>query len=101
MLHFRTIKNGEIEAKMKQEHKELYNRIDEIIWKDWDPIGINDKQQIRDEYYGYIPQIFNLKIQGADKNKIADCLYEMETINMGTNGNQQNCEFVAEKIINL
>jgi len=45
--------------------------------------------------------VFNLKLQGAEKKKIADYLYEMETINMGTNGNKQNCEFVAEKIINL
>lgn len=86
---------------MKIEHNELYRQIDEILWQDWDPIGINDAVNIRDEYCGYIPQVFNLKIQGAEKKKIADYLYEMETINMGTNGNKQNCEFVAEKIINL
>lgn len=86
---------------MNLEHIELYNQIDEILWQDWDPIGINYMEQIRDEYYGYIPQVLNLKIQGADKNKISDYLYKMETINMGTNGNIQNCEFVAEKIINL
>ena len=34
---------------MKTEHKKLYNQIDEILWKDWDPIGINDEEQIRDE----------------------------------------------------
>ena len=86
---------------MKIEHKELYRQIDEILQQDWDPIGINDAINIRDEYCGYIPQVFNLKLQGAEKKKIADYLYEMETINMGTNGNKQNCEFVAEKIINL
>jgi hypothetical protein len=86
---------------MKIEHKELYKQIDEILWQDWDPIGINDEEKIRDEYYGYIPQVFSLKIQGADKNKIAEYLYEMETINIGTYGNKQNCEFVAQKIINL
>ena len=86
---------------MKKEHKELYNKIDEILWQDWDPIGINDEEQIRDEYYGYIPQVLSLKIQGSDKNKIANYLFEMETVNMGTNGNKQNCELVAEKIINL
>jgi len=86
---------------MKSEHKELYKQIDEILWQDWDPIGINDEENVRDEYDGYIPQVFSLKIQGADKNKIADYLYQMETINMGINGNKQNCELVAEKIINL
>lgn len=86
---------------MKREHKELYKKIDEILWQDWDPIGINHKENIRDEYYGYIPQVFSLKIQGANNKKIADYLYEIETKNIGTNGNKQNCEFVAKKIINL
>ena len=29
---------------MKQEHKEFYNQIDEILWQDWNPIGINDEE---------------------------------------------------------
>ena len=86
---------------MKTEHKELYKQIDEILWQDWDPIGINDEENIRDEYCVYVTKVFSLKIHGADKNKIAEYLYEMETINIGTNGNNQNCEFVAQKIINL
>lgn len=48
----------------------LYKKIDDILWFDWDPIGINDMAP-RDEYQGYVPEIFNLKKSGADRQEIA------------------------------
>jgi hypothetical protein len=39
----------------------IYKKIDEILWQDWDPIGINDMSDARDEYDGYVSQLFNLK----------------------------------------
>lgn len=68
----------------------LYKKIDEILWKDWDPIGLNDIEDVRDEYQGYTPHIFSLTIHGADKAKIANHLYEIETVNMGI-------KFIAKK----
>jgi hypothetical protein len=35
---------------LNKEHKKIYNQIDEILWKDWDPIGVNDFEDARDEY---------------------------------------------------
>jgi len=85
--------------KMTEKEKILYKAIDEILWKDWDPIGLNDIEEVRDEYQGYTPHIFSLTIQGADKIKIAKHLYEIETVNMGMNGNKIHCEQIAEKIL--
>lgn len=50
---------------MTSEQKELYTAIDEILWNDWDPIGVSDIAP-RDEYQSYTPTIFSLKINGAD-----------------------------------
>ena len=85
--------------KLTSEQKRNYELIDEIFWKDWDPIGINDIEDIRDEYQSYTPQIFNLVIKRADKIEIADQLYRFETIDMGLKGNKIHCEEVAQKII--
>ena len=85
--------------KLTSEQKRNYELIDEILWKDWDPIGINDIEDIRDEYQNYTPQIFNLVIKRADKIEIADQLYRFETIDMGLTGNKIHCEEVAQKII--
>lgn len=67
---------------MTPEQLKLYKSIDEILWIDWDPIGVN-KFGVRDEYYGYLPQVYQLKINGSSKVEIAKYLYEMVTERMG------------------
>jgi hypothetical protein len=84
---------------MTTQQKQLYKRIDEILWNDWDPIGINDDEIARDEYQTYVPHILLLTMQDADKIKIAGYLHKVETINMGLSGNMQRCREVAQKII--
>lgn len=79
---------------------ELYRAIDEILWNDWDPIGINDSAA-RDEYQGYIPAVFNLKLEGASREIIAKKLFDIEKENIGLTGNMQHCLAVADKIVNL
>ncbi len=80
------------------EQKNLYNIIDELLWNDWDPIGLNEYEEARDEYQSYLPTIFNLKINNADKEAIAQHLLKIETDRMGLLGNIEKCRSVAEKI---
>jgi len=76
----------------------LYKKIDDILWFDWDPIGINDLAP-RDEYQGYVPEIFRLVKAKADRQEIANRLYQFETENMGIGGTIENCLTIAEKIL--
>ncbi len=82
-----------------QEQKTLYKIIDEILWTEWDPIGVNNCDEARDEYYSYIPQVFKLKIGNAAKETIAQYLLNVETERMGLFGNIENCRRVADKIV--
>ncbi len=86
---------------MIEEQNPIYKKIDEILWFDWDPIGVNCFQETRDEYYGYLPQIYSLKINGADKDEIAKTLNKIETNNMGLSGNIDKCRKIAEKILEI
>src|SRR5690606_24998860 len=72
----------------------LYKKIDDILWFDWDPIGINDLAP-RDEYQSYVPEIFGLIKSGADKQQIAERLFKLESDNMGMGGSMENCLTVA------
>jgi len=84
----------------KTKTKDLYEEIDEILWNDWDPIGLNDILP-RDEYQGYTPVIHKLKINGADKETIAKTLHEIETVTIGVGGNIGHCRQIADKILKL
>ena len=84
----------------KGKWKKLYQEIDEILWNDWDPIGVNDIAP-RDEYQSYTPKIFSLKRKGVNEEEIAKELYEIEKETIGLAGNLENCRIVARKIIEL
>ena len=79
----------------------LYCQIDEILWNDWDPIGVNDCEEARDEYQGYLPHVWRFKLQGADTETIAQYLLKIETDYMKLNGDLEHCRKVADKIMNL
>jgi hypothetical protein len=85
---------------MTTEQTEIYKSIDEILWNDWDPIGVNDSAP-RDEYQSYTTAIFRLLIIGADKEAIAKRLYEIETVKIGVVGSIEHYRQVADKIISL
>ena len=67
--------------KMNPEQLQLYKSIDAILWLDWDPIGIN-QIGVSDEYNSYIPQVYQLKVNGASKIEIANYLDEIITKRM-------------------
>lgn len=90
-----------MERKPSSKEQILYRQIDEILWTDWDPIGINDCEQARDEYTGYLPHVWRFKLQSADPETIAQYLFDVETDRMGLNGDIEHCRKVADKIISL
>lgn len=78
----------------------LYKKIDDILWFDWDPLGINGFAP-RDEYQSYIPQILRLKIADAPLQQIADLLFKLEKDVISMGKGLVHCYQVAEKIKNI
>lgn len=79
--------------------RELYKHIDDVAWNYWDPIGVNTFEEARDEYYSYLPHIFRLILNNANKETIAKYLYKVETENMGLFGNYEKCLLSADKFL--
>lgn len=77
-----------------------YRMTDEILWNDWDPIGINDSAP-RDEYQGYVPQIFSAIKNGESAKEISKRLFKIETEQMGLPGNKKSCLRIANKLLKL
>jgi hypothetical protein len=77
----------------------LYKKIDEILWIDWDPLGVNEIEDARSEYHHYVPELFDLANSGAEIEEIADRLYKLETGQMGLYGSRERCGKVANKIL--
>lgn len=67
----------------------LLRRVDEVLHYRWDPIGVSDAPEARNEYARYVPQVFALLQSGADASRIASFLMEIITERMGMTPNQQ------------
>ncbi len=87
--------------RLPPEQIELYSRLDEILWIDWDPIGVNDDERARDEYYGYLPGLFRLVLDGASAARIAAYLHGIATQQMDLSSTLSQHMAVAEKIYRL
>ncbi len=85
--------------KLPPKQLELYQRLDEILWVDWDPIGVSGVAEARDEYYSYLPRVFHLALENADAKRIAEYLFSIETEAMGLSGNMKHCVEIAELIL--
>jgi hypothetical protein len=90
------------------QEKELFNAIDAILWTDWDPISLNDKDDKdndwpNDEYRSYVPQILKLKQSGADEEAIAKELNALadKIVGPGKSSSIEHYKKIAAKIISL
>ena len=88
-----------MEASKSPEDMELYRRTDEVLHYLWDPCGISDAPQARDEYYSYLPSVYSLLHQGANAAKIAAFLTEIEGKHMGLSGNIDRSQRIAETLV--
>lgn len=71
------------------------------MWKEWDPIGIDDSDNARDEYQAYVPTIFKLKISNTNQETIGLKLNEYATNYMGLTANLKHCNEIAKKVLDL
>jgi hypothetical protein len=85
--------------KLSPRDLELYKRCDEVLHYIWDPIGVSDVPPARDEYEGYLPQVFALVRDGAESEKIAQYLLSIETGAMGLAGAPDRARETADVLL--
>ncbi|MFC5920111.1 hypothetical protein ACFPVS_05005 [Neisseria weixii] len=88
--------------KMKQPKSDaakLCRVVDEILWRMWDPLEINDEENCRDEYQSYAYVLTGMLGRGADKHEIAQYLAQLQSEAMGLSGmDKRRTEQTAQEI---
>jgi hypothetical protein len=67
----------------KQKRLRLYQAVREVLFREWDPIGVNHNPLLADEYDSYAPSICRMLEAGADEINLADSLRELQMNSMG------------------
>ena len=78
--------------------QQLCEYISELLWRDWDPIGVNNMLECRGEYYAYEDGIY--LFSKYDPSQLSDYLYHIQSTSLGIEGhdNKESRENVANKI---
>lgn len=91
---------GTLGIKLGDREAELYKRCDEVLYYIWDPIGIAREPSARDEYYQYLPDIFDLVRSNANSLVIENRLSEIALSEMGVAVSQERNHAAATILLN-
>lgn len=83
----------------KTKMQELYNRVDEILYYLWDPIGVNDEPAARSEYSSYVRSVISILDSTEDISKIAKHLNSLGKTDMGLLENKKHALKISEILI--
>ena len=66
----------------KHHGTDIQDAIRQVLMQDWDPIGIKNTPECRDEYDSYIGGIYRLLARGATEEQIVEHLDRIESQQM-------------------
>jgi hypothetical protein len=82
-------------------HK-LLEEVRDILFHEWDPIGLNKNPLCRNEYDSYATTIVRYLREGADEKKIHAHLNQLQKLSMGLQQLDEARDLrVARQLINL
>lgn len=88
-----------------REARQIEKLVSEVLYWVWDPIGINDSFDSRDEYDGYALQVVSLlhgDMQPAERQKkIEALLIALCQDHIGVGGGQSKSQSAAERLMEL
>jgi hypothetical protein len=76
-------------------------RIERLLWEEWDPIGVNETDCPNDEYDSYAIQVFSKLKSGVNVRELEAYLDWADSENMGLSGLPGRNREIAQRIIDL
>lgn len=96
-LDYQTVAmKSEWNKKLSPQHKELYQRVDEVLFYQWDPIGVSTMPEARDEYATYVPAICTMLIKDKPPQEVCNYLTHTERESMGFAGGKKQHQTNSE-----
>jgi hypothetical protein len=78
-----------------------HDAVREILLREWDPIGVRDRAEARNEYDGYVHRLSLMVARGEPAHHMAERLWSIETTGMGLSGDRLRADLVADRLAGL
>jgi hypothetical protein len=86
----------------EQRARAIQRSIADVLEQDWDPIGVKDESEARNEYDAYVEGIYRLIVSRATVQQLAEHLARIEAEQLGlVNANAAALMHIAEKLLKL
>ncbi len=79
----------------------LSEKVSEAMFSDWDPVGVSDFPEARDEYDSYVADICSLLNSQAPEAQLIDYLRWLEVEQMGLLGNRWQRAKFARRLLKI
>ena len=86
---------------MSEAINSLEARVQKILLQEWDPIGVRDIPEAQDEYDIYVSAICRMLREGKSNAELYSHLRWIEMERIGLEGNAQNTQRIATKLVDL
>ncbi len=81
--------------------RDIQVSIRRVLLREWDPIGMRDVLEAKDEYDGYVGGVYRLLANGASTLELAEHLARIERDDMGFSTVQESLPAVADRLKQL
>lgn len=93
--------NSKMNDAREEGAKAIMRQIHDVLWRDWDPLGVNDYAP-DDEYDSYIGGVYRLLASGAGREALVQHLAAIEGDAMAIGpAPEQKLQTVADKLLAL
>jgi len=73
-----------METSREQRASEIQDCIRKVLFRDWDPIGVNDNPKLADEYDSYLAPVYRILTGSRSEDDLIGLLYRTEHDQIGT-----------------
>ena len=81
---------------------EIQESIRSVMLQDWDPIGVGEIDEARDEYDSYIAPVYRILVGTRSVDELAECLSRIEREEMGIGpSDPEVLQAVSAKLLDL
>lgn len=78
---------------------ELLQRVDEVLYYHWDPLGVAREPASRQAYAAFVPEVFAAMLDDADEHRLMELLLLLETEFLGIGPRPSQARRVAEMLV--
>ena len=78
---------------------ELLQRIDEVLYYLWDPLGVAREPRSRQEYSAFVSEVFAAILDDADEQRLMELLLLLETEFLGLGPRSSQARRIAEALV--